>query len=196
MAAQRVPQNLPPQSQQWVRDIERRMEVLERQNQLLQVTANQNAAQIGSIMSAVAAIPYATFASETTIGTPLVTFALDTNEITPVSPIANGTAVVIATIIPRSETGGGGGSVVTGEGEVFLRAYSESDGDFVRLDSSVIESVFSDPAYTGNGTAVLAGLIEPDYTRFYASMNGRFSGGVTGGGQIKLTLMVLPARSN
>lgn len=46
--------NLPPQSQQWVRDIEHRMKTLEQQNQLLQVTANQNATQIGSVQGALA----------------------------------------------------------------------------------------------------------------------------------------------
>jgi hypothetical protein len=56
MAAQRVPQNLPPQSQQWVRDVERRMEALERQNALLQITANRNAAQVGNIMSALSGV--------------------------------------------------------------------------------------------------------------------------------------------
>lgn len=46
--------NLPPQSQQWVRDIERRMKALEQQNQLLQVTANQNAAAIGAVQEGLA----------------------------------------------------------------------------------------------------------------------------------------------
>lgn len=51
-----IKNNLPPGSQQWVRDIEQRMTDLQRQNQLLQITANKNATQIGSIMSAVAGV--------------------------------------------------------------------------------------------------------------------------------------------
>lgn len=47
-----IKNNLPPASQQWVRDIERRMADLERENQLLQVTANRNATQIGSVQTA------------------------------------------------------------------------------------------------------------------------------------------------
>lgn len=48
-----IKNNLPPGSQQWVRDIERRMTDLERQNQLLQTTANRNAGQIASIAEGV-----------------------------------------------------------------------------------------------------------------------------------------------
>lgn len=47
-----IKNNLPPASQQWVRDIERRMADLERENQLLQATTNRNATQIGAIQSA------------------------------------------------------------------------------------------------------------------------------------------------
>lgn len=49
-----IKNNLPPASQQWVRDIERRMADLERQNQLLQITANKNATQLGAIGEALA----------------------------------------------------------------------------------------------------------------------------------------------
>lgn len=47
-----IKNNLPPASQQWVRDMERRVAALERQNQLLQVTANKNATTIGAVQSA------------------------------------------------------------------------------------------------------------------------------------------------
>lgn len=50
-----IKNNLPPASQQWVRDIEQRMTDLERQNQLLQITANKNAVGIGAVQSATAA---------------------------------------------------------------------------------------------------------------------------------------------
>lgn len=54
MAKPRVPQNLPPESQQWVRDVERRLNELETQNQRLTRSVTQNAGQIGSINKSLA----------------------------------------------------------------------------------------------------------------------------------------------
>lgn len=52
MAKPRVPQNLPPESQQWVRDVERRLNDLEVQSQRLTRSVTQNAGQIDSISKA------------------------------------------------------------------------------------------------------------------------------------------------
>jgi hypothetical protein len=82
MAAQRVPQNLPPQSQQWVRDVERRMEALERQNALLQITANRNAGQIRSIQQGVEALSLST-AIRTFGGSGVTTFPMVGSGATP-----------------------------------------------------------------------------------------------------------------
>lgn len=48
-----IKNNLPPASQQWVRDIERRIADLERDNALLQVMANTNSTQLSSTQEAV-----------------------------------------------------------------------------------------------------------------------------------------------
>lgn len=53
MSKTRVPQNLPPDSQQWVRDIERRLNDLETQNQRLTRSVTQNAGQIHDIQEGV-----------------------------------------------------------------------------------------------------------------------------------------------
>lgn len=47
-----IKNNLPPQSQQWVRDMERRVAALERDNRVLNATVVKNATQIGSIQGA------------------------------------------------------------------------------------------------------------------------------------------------
>jgi hypothetical protein len=52
MAKPRVPQNLPPESQQWVRDIERRLNDLETENQRLARSVTQNAGQLGALSTA------------------------------------------------------------------------------------------------------------------------------------------------
>lgn len=49
-----IKNNLPPASQQWVRDMEKRLAALERDNALLQVMANKNATTIGSIQESIA----------------------------------------------------------------------------------------------------------------------------------------------
>lgn len=54
MSKPRVPQNLPPDSQQWVRDIERRLNDLETQNQRLTRSVTQNAGQLGALSTAFA----------------------------------------------------------------------------------------------------------------------------------------------
>lgn len=43
-----IKNNLPPQSQQWVRDMEKRLADLERENQTLRIITNQNATQISA----------------------------------------------------------------------------------------------------------------------------------------------------
>lgn len=53
MTKPRVPQNLPPDSQQWVRDIERRLNDLETQNQRLTRSVTQNVGQIHDIQEGV-----------------------------------------------------------------------------------------------------------------------------------------------
>lgn len=55
-----IKNNLPPASQQWVRDIEQRMADLERENRLLQITANKNATQIAATQAGVAALNLST----------------------------------------------------------------------------------------------------------------------------------------
>lgn len=71
-----IKNNLPPASQQWVRDIERRMADLERHNQLLQVTANKNATQIGAIQSALAGVSNALSVIDGKITTSSVSIAI------------------------------------------------------------------------------------------------------------------------
>lgn len=47
-----IKQNLPPDSQQWVRDIESRIAGLERENTLLRASVTQNAGQVGALGTA------------------------------------------------------------------------------------------------------------------------------------------------
>lgn len=67
MSNPRVPQNLPPDSQQWVRDIERRLNDLETQNQRLTRSVTQNAGQIGNTMSALSGVESALAGVEATL---------------------------------------------------------------------------------------------------------------------------------
>lgn len=127
--------NLPPQSQQWVRDIERRMKALEQQNQLLQVTANRNATQIGSVQKSLRYIPLSSHNSDIRAGNGLLSVTAELNVPTTISTVS---CVVVASIHPGRE--GVSGSPITGLGSFYV-----ADDDMLYIDNVIIPEVTSIP---------------------------------------------------
>lgn len=199
MAKPRVPQNLPPESQQWVRDVERRLNDLEVQSQRLTRSVTQNAGQIDSIskatLAAYGAIPLASSSGQTRVGAGSL-FVETKLDIPPT--MKDFSVLTVATVTPASETGSGGGTLVDGDGvfDVFI------NGVEAKLSSTYVPRVTSDPLRAITSSALDTMFLSQDdsdpITEVSATLQANFYDGSPGqgGGYASIFIMAIPRRAD
>jgi hypothetical protein len=183
MPLQPPARNLSRESTTWGRWVEGLLSTLS-DAQYRQTQAVQNA--LAGVNGAIQGLTAQTVVSANTVldggpnGTTTATVQLDIP-----SFASNWRATATYTVMPNSESGGGGGATVTGYGKVTIHGFEIDTSTWVILQESVnVEPIDSDPA--GKFARTIQLVVNPwsptEFSKVRATIETTFFGGAFGGG--------------